>query len=630
MKLITLPTPQSYLPRVLTAAYLMIAGYSLQSTAAEAGFVPDKVLRVCSDPNNLPFANRAGAGFENAIAERLAEKLGLKLEYTWYPQRVGFIRNTLKSWSEEEERFRCDLVIGLPVGFDQTDTTKPYYRSTYALIYPREGKVAQHEPQKGLLANLSREDQNQIRIGLFAPSPAVSWLRRRGLFNRSLHQTIMSGDPEHYPGKLLEEELVQGTVDGVVIWGPIAGSFSRRTTGASSPWTVQLLRDEPGSKFEFDIAMGLRRGDGEWKALLDKTLAEIKPELQAILQRFGIPMLDRVSGETGASPEGSTEWIIVSNEHSGELSLIEPGTWSVSTFPVGRRPRGMKATKDGRIVFVALSGSPRCPPSLSDEECAKKKVHKADDGIARVDWRRKAVVETFFGGSDPEQFDILEGETQTSSALRIFVANEDVGLLSVVNTRTKGVVGSVEVGGEPEGVRVSPDGSTVVVTSEEDGLVTFVDTKDYEAKGQVHVGARPRDLVFGQAGQRLYVSAEASSRVDVIDVPSKKRLESIELPAGSLPMGLALSGDGRHLYVTTGRAKKLLSVDLSTGKVVRSVEVGVRPWGIAIGGDGSRIYTANGPSNDVTVVDAKTFSVLRKISVGTSPWDVVVVQEPTQ
>ncbi|HXJ52605.1 MAG TPA: quinoprotein dehydrogenase-associated putative ABC transporter substrate-binding protein, partial [Burkholderiales bacterium] len=115
------------------AALLLLHPWAALCQPAGAGV--DKVLRVCEDPNNLPFSNRAGEGFENKIVELLAAELGWKLEYTWFPQRMGFIRNTLRNRDPDTDRFKCDLVPGVPVGFELAATTKPYYRSTYALAY---------------------------------------------------------------------------------------------------------------------------------------------------------------------------------------------------------------------------------------------------------------------------------------------------------------------------------------------------------------------------------------------------------------------------------------------------------------------------------------------------------------
>ena len=338
----------------------------------------------------------------------------------------------------------------------------------------------------------------------------------------------------------------------------------------------------------------------------------------SLLVLFGAP-----SCKKEAQSATTKEYLVVSNEDSGELSIIDAASDTLlSTFNVGRRPRGIKASRDGQCIFVALSGSPKCPPTISKEECAKKTKDASQDGIAQVDWRSNTVTRVYPGGSDPEQFDIIGPDTGCEGT-RLFIANEDVGKLSVVDTDQGRVIAEVETGDEPEGVRVSPDGSVVVVASEEDDVLTLVDTKTYEVVASIEVGRRPRDLIFSTSGHRLYVSAEVGGRIDVIDMKKRAWLESIELPAGSRPMGLALSPDGSTLYVATGRGRKLVAIDLAKKEVTRSAEVGPRPWGIALSSDARRIYTANGPSHDVSVVDTQTFEVKKKIGVGKSPWTVI-------
>ena len=325
--------------------------------------------------------------------------------------------------------------------------------------------------------------------------------------------------------------------------------------------------------------------------------------------------------------EGSRtmDYIVVSNEDSGQLSVIDGTSDSlVSTFNVGRRPRGIKASPDGQCIFVALSGSPKCPPTIPEQECAKKHKDSSQDGIAQVDWRSERVSRVYPSGSDPEQFDII-GPAAGCKGTRLFIANEDVGKLSVVDTDEGKVLAEVETGDEPEGVRVNPDGSVVVVASEEDSLLTIVDTKTYKVLANIKVATRPRDLVFSPSGDRLYVSAELGAQIDIVDMNKRARIGSIKLPQGSLPMGLALSADGGTLYVATGRGGKLLAIDLGKKAVTRSVEVGPRPWGIALSSDGRRIYTANGPSDDVSVVDTETFKVVKKVKVGESPWTAITV-----
>jgi len=134
-----------------------------------------QVLRVCSDPNNLPYSNKAQEGFENKIAELLANHLSLRVEYTWFPQRMGFIRNTLKKWDDDYQRFSCDLVMGVPAGFDMSATTAAYYSSSYAIVLKEDGPLANVKTVEQF-SSLPLTTKKNLRIGAFTQSPAVDWL----------------------------------------------------------------------------------------------------------------------------------------------------------------------------------------------------------------------------------------------------------------------------------------------------------------------------------------------------------------------------------------------------------------------------------------------------------------------
>ena len=166
-------------------------------------------------------------------------------------------------------------------------------------------------------------------------------------------------------------------------------------------------------------------------------------------------LLSAFSGCGGGSEDirrvAGPELVLVSNEDSGDITIIDPATNEVvTTIPVGRRPRGIKAGPGGRTIYVALSGSPRCPPWISDEECDQQVTDKTQDGIAEVDVIRGKVVRVLPGGSDPEQFDI------TRDGGRIYVSNEDVGQATIVEVASGEIVHTLEVGTEPEGVALSP------------------------------------------------------------------------------------------------------------------------------------------------------------------------------
>jgi len=311
--------------------------------------------------------------------------------------------------------------------------------------------------------------------------------------------------------------------------------------------------------------------------------------------------------------------IYVTNEDSNNVSVIDGGTHEVvATIPVGKRPRGIKVSPDGSVFYVALSGSPKCPPSMEDEECEKLVADKSADGIAEVDTRTRRVVRILDSGSDPEQFDV-DWETR-----HLFVSNEDTHMTSMLNLDTGEILTQTPVGLEPEGVRLSPDGHRVFVTGEVASDVTVINADNGDAIATIQVGLRPRDILFTADSKTAYISAEFGTQIDIIDVGSNAVSGTIALPEGSLPMGLVLSPDEKTLYVATGRGKSVLAIDTSSHEVIRSVEVGPRPWGLAGSPDGSTLYSANGPSDDVTVIDAATFEIITKIPVGETPWGLVV------
>ena len=328
-------------------------------------------------------------------------------------------------------------------------------------------------------------------------------------------------------------------------------------------------------------------------------------------------------GEGESNSTESTQLAYVSNEDSGTISVVNIDTLNViETIPVGRRPRGIHADADGRFVFVALSGSPKCPPSMSDADCESQNTDKSQDGIAMIDALTRKVVNVFPGGSDPEQFDI------SPDGRFLYVANEDAGLASVVDIKAGRVVRETPVGGEPEGVRVSPNGSQVLITSESEHSVSVLDTKTFRLIRKLDVGLRPRDLIFSNDERLLFVSCEFNHRVDVFDTGDYSLVGHIQMGSSDLPMGLAITSDDRFLYVANGRGKTLAKIDVEQLSVQSSVVVGARPWGIAISADDKFIFSANGSSDDVSVVDANSMELITRIPVGETPWGVIIAPNP--
>jgi mxaJ protein len=275
--------------RVLAIASALLLPLAAPAQQGPTPVGEDRVLRVCEDPNNLPFSNRAGEGFENKIAELLARELGWTLEYTWFPQRMGFIRNTLRGRDPDANRFKCDLVIGVPAGFELASTTKPYYRSTYALVYPK-GKGLDGVAVPEDLLKLEPAKLKSLKLGVVGQTPPADWLLKHRLFDQVVSYQRQSGDPERYPGEMVEKELVSGTIDVAFIWGPIAGYFAQR---AKSPALVVVpFKPDPEIQFDFRIAMGVRFGEREWKDRIERLIEANRPRIQAILAAYGVPQLD--------------------------------------------------------------------------------------------------------------------------------------------------------------------------------------------------------------------------------------------------------------------------------------------------------------------------------------------------
>jgi mxaJ protein len=274
------------------AACALAAVLAVAVAAVRAQSPPDaperKALKVCQDPNNLPFSNTSGEGFENKIAELFGKDLGLPVSYYGFPNRMNFIRNTLR-YKLPTDDYPCDIVMGVPAGFDQVSVTKPYYTSTYALVYPKGTGLDAVRSSDDLLA-LPRDKLATLRIGLYDRSPASQWLARHDLVDRGVPYPMMNADPAQYPGQLIEHDLEQGRIDVAIVWGPIAGFFARRVH--TPELVVVPMKSEPGLAFDFAMAMGVRYGEPDWKRQVEALLVKHHSEIQAILRGYGVPLLD--------------------------------------------------------------------------------------------------------------------------------------------------------------------------------------------------------------------------------------------------------------------------------------------------------------------------------------------------
>jgi len=240
-----------------------------------------QALRVCADPNNLPFSNARGEGFENRIAALIARDLGERLEYTWWAQRRGFARNTLNAGS-------CDVILGVPTGYGPASTTRPYYRSTYVFVTRRD---------RGLhITSLDDPRLRTLRIGVhligddYANTPAVHSLSQRGLTSNLVGYTLYGDYSKPNPPARLLEAVANKEVDIAVAWGPLAGYFARQSTVPLDLQPVSPARDG-ALTYVFDIAMGVRRRDSTRVAALDQEITRRHADIDRILADYGVPLL---------------------------------------------------------------------------------------------------------------------------------------------------------------------------------------------------------------------------------------------------------------------------------------------------------------------------------------------------
>jgi len=249
--------------------------------------VQARVLRVCQDPGNLPFSNQAGEGFENRIAALMAERMGLPLETYWYPQRMNVVRNTIRYKLPGQSHYRCDLMTGVPAEWGQVSTTSPYYRSTYVLIYAKDSGMDVRSGDAFLA--LGKEKLSGLKIGIYDRSPATMWLKKHDLLNQAVPYRAMNADPSFYPGRIVDHDLVEGKIDVAVIWGPIGGYFAKRVK--KRELVVIPLESEPGVRFDYPIAMGVRHGEPKWQERIQAVIDDARPDIDRILQDYGVPLL---------------------------------------------------------------------------------------------------------------------------------------------------------------------------------------------------------------------------------------------------------------------------------------------------------------------------------------------------
>ena len=263
-------------------AFIIATCFALPAAAQQSGLgeaielVDPKTLRVCADPNNLPFSNEKEEGFENRLAELIARKLGKSLSYTYFPMTVGFVRNTLGA-------HKCDVIMGYAQGDELVQNTNAYYRTAYTLIY---------KPKHGLdgLVTLADPRLKDKRIGIIAGTPPATSMVRYGLMAKARPYQLLIDTRFTSSAAQMIADLKAGEIDVGALWGPMAGYYAKVS---KEPLTVvPLLNEQKSTRMVFRITMGVRASDQEWKRKLNRLIRENQTEINALLLDFGVPLLD--------------------------------------------------------------------------------------------------------------------------------------------------------------------------------------------------------------------------------------------------------------------------------------------------------------------------------------------------
>ena len=276
--------------------FLMTPLLSVASHAKEDAGIPD-VLRVCADPYLLPFSNQEGEGYENKIAELFAKKMGVELEYTWFTQSMGFIRNTLKSTegSASGNTYRCDLVMTVPSAFELAATTEPYYTTYYMLVYVKGRGLDDITNPQMLNEEYVEKNNPEFKFGLSDKGPAQLWVFYQGLMSYMVPYQGQPGNPKVHPGKVLIDDLIDGKFDATIIWGPTAGYYKKLYKDKADLVLLPLTKknkENAEAKYEYSMSMAVRYGEKAWKDKINQLIQENRAEINQILLDYGIPIVE--------------------------------------------------------------------------------------------------------------------------------------------------------------------------------------------------------------------------------------------------------------------------------------------------------------------------------------------------
>ncbi|MGE3771818.1 MAG: quinoprotein dehydrogenase-associated putative ABC transporter substrate-binding protein [Gammaproteobacteria bacterium] len=268
----------------LPRAWLAVA---FAAAVGPAQAADGELFKVCAPPYTKPMSDMDGSGYENRIAEMFAAQLGQKTSYTWFPQRMGFIRATLRNNETEDGSYKCDYVMGVVENFELAATTRPYMHSTWAMLVRKGAGVDWIETQDDL-KKLDEARRQQLKIGIWDQGPTTEWISKLDLIERATPYPMMSGDPKQSPADVVGAAFDNGEVNVSFLWGPLAGHLAKQHPDVKM---IPLTADE-GIKFDFQIAMAVRHGDERRLELLDGLIEKNQGKIDELLAGYGVPLLE--------------------------------------------------------------------------------------------------------------------------------------------------------------------------------------------------------------------------------------------------------------------------------------------------------------------------------------------------
>ena len=292
------------------AVFASIAAPSLAQVAPD--LVSRTAFRVCSDPSNLPFSNKKKEGFENKIADIVADELKEPVRYFWAPSGPGFVRNTLNSEL-------CDVIIGYTIGSEIVQSTSPYYRSTYVVVAPAGSPLVD-------VTSLDDPKLKGAKLGVFAATPPVDVLLGKGMMDHAKVYPLIVDHRFDSPLNTMIDDLKAKTVDALIVWGPLVGLSVRETNGALviSP----LTQDVDRSGFSYRISFGIRHDEPDWKHKLESVIRARAADIDRVLVDYNVPLLDNaghlLSGEAAIKGAAKLEKAAQKGEPANGARAVPP------------------------------------------------------------------------------------------------------------------------------------------------------------------------------------------------------------------------------------------------------------------------------------------------------------------